>query len=667
MAAGLPVLAHLMRRRDLPQRALPTIALLERARAESRRRMRLVDLLLLAARVLMIAALAAAVAGPFVSVGLAYGDGATMSVAIVLDDSMSMGRAEGGRTLAAMARARAEAVIEALPDGSEVAVVLAGEPVRVLASRTDDLTTAAALLGDVPEDSARGTDMPGAVARALRELSAARHDSRRLLVLSDAARHGLWEEVAWPEGGVHVDVERLGDEPAPNRWIVDAMTVPDPTTPGQASVRVELRSDTQGEQVPIVLLRDGRELARQQVTIRGGVGRAILHAPLVDEGDPSAVLSIDAEDALGTDNRRAVLLRSAASIRVLLVDGDPHPTRDRDELGYVVRALDAAPRTGGPIAYQIVDPDTFAATSLADFDVVVLANAPAPPSHAADGLRAFVEAGGGLLSAVGDRVEPQPWEARLGELLPARLRSSVPADPPLALQVAPGAAVILAGDSGLEGAVAHRRMVLDEPAPGARIELRFEDGSPALVVGGHGAGRTALLSTTLDDGWTDLPYRPGFLPLLVQLLRHLSPRASTPAGPIEPGAAVTLSPPAGTSGFEVIDPGGVHHRHEGTEPLAFTETGSAGVYRVIVGARSDTPAEDPRSAFVVAPPVDESDLAVAPPPELLGVAPERGTGATQELPLAPWLFALVALLAVVEALLRITRPRARRQEAPTIA
>ncbi len=35
-------------------------------------------------------------------------------------------------------------------------------------------------------------------------------------------------------------------------------------------------------------------------------------------------------------------------------------------------------------------------------------------------LKAFVERGGGLLISMGDKVEPEPWDARMGELLPRR-------------------------------------------------------------------------------------------------------------------------------------------------------------------------------------------------------------------------------------------------------
>src|SRR5262249_59451827 len=56
------------------------------------------------------------------------------------------------------------------------------------------------------------------------------------------------------------------------------------------------------------------------------------------------------------------------------------------------------------------------------YDVVVLANVPAPVPEEVARLKAFVERGGGLFLSMGDKVEPEPWTQRMGELLPRPLR-----------------------------------------------------------------------------------------------------------------------------------------------------------------------------------------------------------------------------------------------------
>src|SRR5207344_355130 len=77
---------------------------------------------------------------------------------------------------------------------------------------------------------------------------------------------------------------------------------------------------------------------------------------------------------------------------------------------------------------------------------------------------------------------------------------------------------------GLSSARFFQFMLL-EPVPdasGRTVVLRYENGAPALVEAEIGRGRVLLLTTTVDREWTDLPIRPGFLPLVQESARFLS-------------------------------------------------------------------------------------------------------------------------------------------------
>jgi len=657
-AAGLPIVAHLLRRQDLPIRKLPTVALLRRAEASSRQRMRLVDLLLLIARILLVATIAIAISGPYWNRTLPYGDGTAASVVIVLDDSMSMTGRGGDDSPFERARERASDIVDSLPPGSEIAIVRAGAAARVPLSLSDDLDAARALLSDLDAPAARGTDVIGALERAAHELAAARHGDRRVVVLSDAARHArMSERPALP--GIDVAFEPFGeDADASNAAIVSARATPDPTTPGMVSVAVSIRasSDLEGEGADLTLERAGETIANAHVELGPEGARVTLHAP-IDANDPAAQLVLDLDDALDVDDRRGVLLRPPAGARVLLVDGDPHPVRGADEARFIARAIELAPPDGGSLRRRTVDPDTFAAMDLADAEVVVLANVPTPSDATVDRLREHVEAGGGLLVAPGDHFDARAMVAALGDLLPARPLDAISAE--VGGPRGAGAELVPAGERGLSQTRTRRRITFEALGPGVSAPLRFDDDSPAMVVGAVGDGRVAILATTLDDDWTDLPFAPGYLPLIVRTMRYLAPSGSTADAPFAPGETVTLRAPAGARQLRVTSPAGDARSFDSLDaPVRVEDTEAPGVYRVQIATRDRPLHEEPRLAFVVAPPADESDLTPGEPPEASGSSEARGGGTVVRRSIAPWLFLLAGLLALGEAGLRLRLPRA---------
>ncbi|MFW5925804.1 MAG: VWA domain-containing protein [Myxococcota bacterium] len=661
--AGLPVIVHLIRRRDLPTVPLPTLALLQQARVRSRRRLHLVDLLLLLVRMLLIALLAVAVAGPFVLTEVAWGEGRTASVTVVLDDSMSMGRSRDGTTLLARAAERTRDIVTSLPAGSEVAVVLAGKPARVLVPLTSDLETARERLDAVSSRTARGTALADAVARATRELGGARHGERALVVLSDFAQHAVSEDIRWPEH-VPTSVERIGERaPEANRAVTEVTAAPDPTQPHHASLRLTVRAfDTEDSSTEVVVRQGGAEVARKRVELSRGRGLATVTVPLPESGDPTAHVELAEDDPLGADDTRGVVLRAPNAVRVLVVDGDPHPSRLQGESAFLDQAFRVAPREEGTIVHRTIDPDTLDPRALARVDLLILANVPAPGGPTAEAIRDFVERGGGLWITPGPNAEPRAYAARLSSLLPAHPNAVASGPEKPGLSPGEPSSLLSDGGGGLAEVRTRRRWAIEPSRTDAEVLLRFADGAPALVGGRLGEGRTAILATSVDDDWTDLPYRPGFVPLVMQLTRGLAPSARLPERPFEPGTVLPIPVGPGVTHLRVITPEGDQHDFRGAdlgETVRFEDTDQPGAYRVQMATESHPLRDDPRAAFVMAPPLAESDLSPGELPQVGEPAATRQARTENGLvrrSLAPWLFLAAGLLALLEAWLR--RPRA---------
>jgi hypothetical protein len=221
-------------------------------------------------------------------------------------------------------------------------------------------------------------------------------------------------------------------------------------------------------------------------------------------------------------------------LRVLVVDGAPSSVRYRDEVFFLEAALGAP---SSPLHPVVRDAEAGLRERFDAYDVVVLANVPAPAAEDVSRLRAYVEGGGGLLLSAGDRVEPDAWNARMGELLPRPLRmvksagtGSGEAEGRMArlgdvhwehLLFAPFSGK---AREGLIGARFSRYMLVEggPRADGSEVLAAYDDGAPAFVAARRGRGRVLLYTATLDRDWGDFAIRTSYLPLTQRAVAWLA-------------------------------------------------------------------------------------------------------------------------------------------------
>jgi hypothetical protein len=659
----IPVLAHRMRNRELPHVVLPTFALLTRAAAKSQHKRALSDLLLLCVRIALVALASIALAAPFVSARLSFGDGQVANVLVVIDDSLSMARRESGTPLIELARARALEVLSALPEGSELGVVLGGKPARVLLAPSRDLGSARRTLENAALRPTRSNDLNSAVELAWREQTRGGVSPKRMLVLSDFARHATLDPDALPLDAAAVSFERIGSAPdRPNLFIAGTHASVDPSRPLDTSIAVEVHvapanADTNALPAARAELEvDRNVVSSAALSFEHGVAKTVLHATSPDPSQSvEARVRIAADDALSADNQVSLVLGHADALQVLMVNGDPRPSSRGDELYYASRALALLPESELSLRVQSVDPISFEHADLNASDVIVLANAPVPSAELAARLTEFVRSGGGLIVAAGARVEAAGYNAQLGALLPNHVSGVAPC---AGLHLTLGDAALLPeGLAGLREVRAQQRLLVEQN-PGVETLLRFEDGVPALTARSQGEGRSLLLALALDTDFSDLPLRPGFLPLLAAMIQNAAgPKAATRSR-VAPGESVALpAPPAGHY-LEVIAPDGRKQRFTHvttTEAARFADTDSLGVFEIRAG-RDGGDVQAVRATFVVDPPHEESDLTPGALPQTTAHEGKSAPAAVSvHKPLSPGILLSVFALAVLDGLLRMRK------------
>jgi hypothetical protein len=655
LAVGIPLWLHRVRRRLLREQPLPTLLLLSRAVAKKRRTLTFRDRPLLYARIALVALFALALARPFLSQIASYATERPIALSIVLDDSMSMER-RGRRfsTLFEAAVSRARAVTGELAPESEVAVVLAGSAPRVLVRRTTDVDVARAALASLERTGARGTALSEAVAQAARELSGSKLATRELLVLTDCARHSRAKTLDTAALALRVECMPVRDKEQ-NAFIRGLALGRARDADGARRLNVALGASAGLESVDVVVTVDDKRVAEDSVRFERGEGTLEVKVPqeTLSAGRTLAAKLL-LEDAIRSDNVRQLSLTRSSDISVLLVDGDPSVNQRDDELRYLSLALSLGDATHPPPRVVRVDADGLGSADLDAADVIVLANVPAPSETDAKRLADRVKRGAGLLISGGDQVDPFAYRGRFGELLPTLLRSAAQAQPALGVsqpEAAPDPALLPEAGLGLETGRTAERLLVESPTGEARTLMTFTDGTPLLISGRFGSGRTALFTTTLDDDWTDLPLTPGFVPLLHGLVRGLSAVDALPPGPHPAGSVLTARVPPGADSLFMLTPDGRRVDLELKEGrVRMASTAEVGVYRTYASSTVRGEHELPQLSFTIVPDADESDIVLGAPPK----AEKRGrnTGVGRPKSVDNWMWLAFGLAFLAEGVMR---------------
>jgi len=549
--AAAPVVIHLLSRRRYRVSDWAAMQFLVAAVRESRRRLRIENVLLLVVRTLIIVLVVSAVADPYVeSSGLLFaaGGGRTHRV-LVLDGSYSMGYETDGRTRFDRAKELAARIVEASPQGDGFSLVLMSSPPR--APVDSAALSPADFLREL--EAARPTEGSFDLAATLECVDSVLRKTRRerprferheVYFLTDLGRVG-WTSRA----GRATDVEavRLAKQLA-NRARLVVIDLGRPGADNLAVTRLESvgacvttacpveiaavphnfgRRDCNGQNVELMI--DGRRAARRTVDLSAGRSSVVRFTHRFDApGDHVAEVRLKG-DRLPVDNWRRLVLPVRRSIGALCVDGRPGGPRG-GACAYLAVAL--APgddlQAASWVRPRIVPESTLVETDLSPYDCVFLCDVAQVTPSEARMLGRYVRAGGGLVVFLGDRVDAARYNRELfdGEsLLPARLQGVVEGAGG-ALDPRDYAHPIVEPFRGREKAgllntpiEKYYKLTLPRRT-NARVALATQSGEPLIVTQSVGRGRVALVATSADTSWTAGPLWPSYVPIVQEILAY---------------------------------------------------------------------------------------------------------------------------------------------------
>lgn len=541
-----PWFAHRLRRQRAEEHPFAPARLATATPPKARRRSQLEHKALFGIRAGAILALALLGASPLVKcsrLALSRG-GASVAVAIVLDDSMSMRAVDAsGRSRFVRAKKGAQDILASLRDGDAAAIVLAGGPARVGLAATTDVSAASAALEGVGE-SDRATDLDGAVAIAKTLISELPQIDRRVIVLSDLA-DGKNDAPPLGEGAgvpVWVAMPELRSE-----QVADCAILTADRAGGRARVRFAC-STPDAAKGRDVLLKEGDRVVAKASLPETALGEASITVTGDGSEHPGAELfaELSGKDAIGSDDRAAVVVEAGPA--ALAVAGD--------------RADESVATGGAPIVEQALaalhldmavrpipqPPDRREDT--AAFAAIAIDDPPGFTPEQRHALTAFVDGGGVLLVTLGRRAAAAPLGANFEPFLTHGVGwSTTPvngADP------ASGATALGEAASSFADLAAKGRAKLNEQDVSAFDSLvKWSDGAPLVARRARGRGEIWVTSLPFSVDISDFTLRPAFLALLDAFVAEAKQRSVPRRGDVGvtwvfPGArAVDATGPTG--------------------------------------------------------------------------------------------------------------------------
>jgi hypothetical protein len=669
--AAIPIIIHLLFRRRFRRIEWAPMHYLKLSIQRNRRRVRLEQLLLLILRTALVLLLFFLVARPVIhAAGLGgwLGGRSRSSQLILLDNSLSMGYRDGGRSAWEQAQALAVKLLETVGPKDRFTLVLASQPKTPLLREvelTNPEETAQLIARQQPAETFTAW---APVFEAVDELlDSGSYPIRELTVITDLRRPG-WEDSLAELGGrwaaqqlqmrvFNVGSERTGNVSTEDLKQLDRLALAG--QPVQFEAVVRNATDRELADLDASFSIDGKpSVVRLPAIAPGETAKIPLVAAFQEPGLHHVEFELP-QDELPGDNRRYAACRVREEANLLLVDGEPSSDPLGGEVDFLGLALALGVGEADAFRVQIATDAEWAAAGSGDPDLVVLANVASLAPEQAERLKRQVEAGAGLMIFVGDQIDPANYNQLLADLLPAPLEAAVDEDVS-GLLFEPGAPGPLDALAQLNAAVMARiklrrfyQVQLAEDAPGVRVLACWNSASaaPAVLERTVGAGRVLLWTTTADKNWTDWPTEPSYVLTVREAAKgvirgdSLSTRLTSGEAlrvELPPGKRVNASPAPTVEvpGAEKPQPLSVAisdgESAQASQTLSYADTRRAGLYKL---AWQVAPAASQGEWFAVNPDARESRLERISAEEIKGLfggfEPEVISAATaDETPLA---------------------------------
>ncbi|MGP0566570.1 MULTISPECIES: BatA domain-containing protein [unclassified Nitrospina] len=607
LGIALPILVHLLTRRQQKRIPFSAVYLLEQVQKRSIRRSQPNRLLLLLFRCLAIACLSLALASPIFSFGgpEEFLPSKPTANVILVDNSYSMAAQSKDQTLYNQTVAFAAALLERLPANNTFSLVYASDPARVVQDWTGDAAQIVKLL-KLSKPSFQTTSIGQGLTKAYDLLSTAKEENRRIFVLTDLDRNG-WKEkelenLTEDPGSVPIKViDFSAHRMEKNRALVEHVDLTQEFLTNNRILRVEasivnLQPDIAISQLRVALVVDGQTKSEDFIDLpAGGRMDKAFSFPYLGREAVQGYVEIQ-DDGQNVDNRRLFSFQPDRKIQVLIVDGDPRGVSHQNESFYVEKALNPFRATVTDIQPTVSTLAELPDRKLEQYSVVILCNVRSLPFDYERRLEEFVKRGGGLFISLGDQVDAKFYNEKMGILLPVTLQTLNQVDgksEPFRLQGGENPHPVLRTFQGksMQQMAQVAFYALYSVAPRADrdflVPMRYTNEYPALVESSFGRGKVMLFTSSVDRDWNQFPIQPTFLPWVQRWVKYIAQSLESLSDQDLKVGHPILMEEVGPYAYIVTPGGGILALEKtGDSDLQFQDTWTPGPYRLYQSTQS---------------------------------------------------------------------------------
>lgn len=574
LAFTIPLIIHLFFRSRFKTVNWGAMYLLESVVRVNRRRMQVTNLLLLLLRCLIPVVLAFCLARPVWTGLRALAGDAPKTLVIAIDDSRSLSvTPPGEQSRIESAKKEIRKVLDDLTRRDEVILVRSSRLGAVPA--TMGVSDALAKLRKI-DAKGNAVSIGQLIDAATAAAEEGTHARRQILVVSDFQAGGV--DASTLERARQIAETNLieAETNSGNRLVIDMLDVgshwedlanvsvdevviDSPVVvrerSGVYSATLRNSSDLPANDLRLIWSIDGKPLEPRVVSIdsKSTTTNRLTHT--IDQpGMHEIAATISRSDVLVDDNRRSIAVEVMEEINVLLVDGKPSREPLAGQADFLTIALSPFAFGGDdrpdPVRAAVVT-ERKLESSLDENDVrvILLCGVSKLSDAARQRITSFVNNGGALVVFDDTDVPPelynQTWRSQETELtFPATLGEIVgkpeidvasatdtyAIDTPASLY-GPWRILARGDDNPLSDVKlsAYRKLTIkndDDDSQDRLALLRTTEGAPLAVMGSVGQGSVIQFAISGTDGWTNLPLRPVFLPLIQQMVLDLAGKQS---------------------------------------------------------------------------------------------------------------------------------------------